>query len=235
MDLLSYSPPPISESITIYAHQVRVPVDTSDRSDNAAKLFKVIRRMYDTSGRDGTFHDFTRIVLAVLNRHFDGDGPYMEAIKGLPRKALDIACEGWAILVNHFWIEGCFYDILGDVYMQVRSDWAGKSMGQYFTPWHVCVMMANQALDADEQRLLEGPEVGVHDPACGSGAMLLAFKAAVCDRFGTDDPRRYLRHVRLYGQDIDQVCVEMARIQTMMSDERFMTNFMLAGPREVHS
>ena len=64
------------------------------------------------------------------------------------------------------------YDFLSEPYMETMSD--AKS-GQFFTPWHLCKMMAhmtmgdiNECLDAEK-----GP-VWVSEPACGSGGMVLA-------------------------------------------------------------
>lgn len=233
LDLLSFTPAdPLP--ITIFPHQVIVPVDISERRDNAYKLFKIVRNLYDATGDDGTFFRFVTIVLTVLNRHSDGDGPYLDAIKGMSRKALDIVAQGWALLVEHFWHEGCFYDILGDVYMQVRSDWAGKRMGQYFTPWSLCMMSAQMMIEGYDikHRLKHGPTVTVYEPCLGSGAMLLAFKAVICDKFGG---RRSLKNLEVSGQDLDQVCVTMAKIQLMMSNDRFMTSFMLSSHCEVRS
>lgn len=238
LDLLSFTPPELPAPpgpSPIFAHQVRVPVDTRERRDNAERLFKIIKRLYDETGRDGSFHDFVTVVLGVLHRFEDGDASYMDAIKGMSPKAVSICAEGWSILVEHFWHEGCFYDILGDVYMQVSGAWAKSRMGQYFTPWHVCKMMCVMTLgEPDWDSLENGPGIEINEPACGSGAILLAAKAHIVDLAKDDpDPRRFLRRVRLYGQDIDRVCVDMARIQLTMSDDRWMTNFMLATYSEL--
>ena len=52
--------------------------------------------------------------------------------------------------------------------------------------------------------------VTVHDPACGSGVMFLAAASEV--------PRWMLdwNFVRFYGQDIDQTCVHMARLNLLL-------------------
>ena len=52
--------------------------------------------------------------------------------------------------------------------------------------------------------------VKIHDPCCGSGVMFLAAASQL--------PRWMLdwNFVRFYGQDIDQTCVQMARINLML-------------------
>jgi len=80
---------------------------------------------------------------------------------------------------------------LGDLFMEFVSK--GHN-GQYFTPMHICNFM-NQLLNADDKTSDEAPRV--HDPACGSGRMLLA--AAVEHK-----------SIHCYGTDIDDRCCRMA-------------------------
>lgn len=87
-----------------------------------------------------------------------------------------------------------FCDPLGQLYMEkVSNDY----MGQYFTPGHVCDLMAQISID--------NPEDGktVLDPACGSGRMLLA-------------AAKINRHLLFYGADIDGVCCKMALANMLM-------------------
>jgi hypothetical protein len=52
--------------------------------------------------------------------------------------------------------------------------------------------------------------ITVNDPACGSGVMFLAF-AEQCPRWALD-----YGLIQFYGMDIDQTCVDMARINCML-------------------
>lgn len=66
-------------------------------------------------------------------------------------------------------------DFLGEMYMAL--DFGSSSAGQFFTPYSVCHLTA--AVVADYDRLKAGIQqagfVSVNDPACGAGALLMAF------------------------------------------------------------
>ena len=82
-------------------------------------------------------------------------------------------------------------DVLGDFFMEHLS--FGRN-GQFFTPEHLCDMMAMISMPADTNHIL--------DPACGSGRMLMA--SAKLHRYG-----------KFYGADIDRTCCMMAVINFM--------------------
>jgi hypothetical protein len=151
------------------------------------------------------------------------------------------------------------HDILGPIYQEIGS--ANSNLGQFFTPWPVCLLMAqlNDPTPQIHQRLkvaLSHPEnalgaslllasqvisdpveaerfflerlipaalpyydpITVTDPCVGSGATLLAAAATVpawANAYGL---------IRYCGQDIDLLCVQMARVQCLL--------FGLHGPSE---
>lgn len=66
-------------------------------------------------------------------------------------------------------------DFLGEMYMAL--DFGSSSAGQFFTPYSVCQLMAEVVSDFDflKAKIDEQGFVGVTDPACGAGALLMAF------------------------------------------------------------
>jgi hypothetical protein len=151
------------------------------------------------------------------------------------------------------------HDILGPIYQEIGS--ANSQLGQFFTPWSLCLLMAqlNDPTPLIHQRLkaaLTHPDnqlghallmasqvitnpseaerffcerlipaalpwyepVVINDPCVGSGATLLAAAATVpawANAYGL---------IRYCGQDIDLLCVQMARVQCLL--------FGLHGPSE---
>lgn len=98
-----------------------------------------------------------------------------------------------------------WYDMLGEFYEVILSSSKASAFGQFFTPAHVCDLMAR----------LQGPvgrpdngiiEMGskrtglrVNDPACGSGRTLLAFHVLQPGNF-------------MCGDDLDPMCTKMCAI-----------------------
>ena len=106
-----------------------------------------------------------------------------------------------------------FRDILGTLFM--RLDIKSVQAGQFFSPYPIAEMMARMQFDRDsfQATVRERGTFSVCDPAVGSGVMLLAFAKVVHDSLGREGTDR----LRLYGNDIDQRCVNMCRIQLRMN------------------
>lgn len=199
-------------------------VDIDDHDDTARELVKVIDRVHDALHDFGAFRRSCEVWLALLQRHRpDGEERYLEAIKGMPPKALDALAQGFAILIRHFCGEGRYCDVLGRVYMEISSNWGRGHLGQFFTPWPLSMLMAQMQLgDQAAPVNAEGEPLSINDCACGAGVMLLAARAVVASRWG----RRAASRLRLYGQDIDGVCVTMAKIQLQLTDDRFTVPYL---------
>lgn len=99
-------------------------------------------------------------------------------------------------------------DFLGSLYHHLNLQQEQK--GQFFTPYHICefmseVQFAGQDRDAE---LKKKGYISVNDPACGAGAMLVAF-ANAARRHGIN----YQKHVLFVAQDIDHTAAMMCYIQ----------------------
>lgn len=101
-----------------------------------------------------------------------------------------------------------FKDIFGDIFMEYVSN--GRN-GQFFTPEHLCELMAMLTMAT-------GGGKKVVDPCCGSGRMLLA--AARINRCQT-----------FYGADNDLLCCKMAALNlicnTMPGEIAYMDSLSL--------
>jgi len=100
-------------------------------------------------------------------------------------------------------------DFLGELYMALEL--GNQHKGQFFTPYTVCRAMAAMTYGNDlKEKIKRQGWVSVSDPACGAGALLIAF-ANECRRPGHDV--NYQTSVLFAAQDIDLVAGLMCYIQ----------------------
>lgn len=100
-------------------------------------------------------------------------------------------------------------DFLGELYMALEL--GNDHSGQFFTPYSVCRAMAAMTYGEDlKQKIEKQGWVSVNDPACGAGALLVAF-ANECRRPGKDI--NYQTSVLFVAQDIDLIVGCMCYIQ----------------------
>ncbi|MFC5510993.1 N-6 DNA methylase [Massilia jejuensis] len=98
-------------------------------------------------------------------------------------------------------------DILGEIFMQLEI--GNSRMGQFFTPHHICELMASLTISDDiEAKVAKHGFVTVHEPASGSGATVIAMMLAMQDR-----GLNYQRHVHVTAVDLDSTAVMMAYVQ----------------------
>lgn len=98
-------------------------------------------------------------------------------------------------------------DFLGELFMNL--DLGNEWKGQFFTPYSVCRCMAGMLMSDDVPgKIAEKGWVSVNDPACGAGALLIAY-ANECQRRHIN----YQQSVLFVAQDIDQLAGMMCYIQ----------------------
>jgi hypothetical protein len=97
-------------------------------------------------------------------------------------------------------------DFLGVLFqlLELSSHWHG----QFFTPYSVCRMMGDMQMGGMAEIVKEKGYASVNDPACGAGALLIAFANAAKAR-GIN----YQDHVLFVAQDIDRTAALMCYIQ----------------------
>lgn len=101
-------------------------------------------------------------------------------------------------------------DFLGDIFMELQLGDVG--MGQYFTPYHICRLMAKMTMQDVVSIVKSKGYITINDPCCGSGAILIA---------GINETKKQLKkaninfqnHVFVVAQDIDETVALMCYIQ----------------------
>ena len=98
-------------------------------------------------------------------------------------------------------------DFLGNLYTALNLNQHQK--GQFFTPYHICEFMAEVQNGGDLKSEVEKKGfISVSDPACGAGALLIAF-AKSARAHGVN----YQEKVLFVAQDIDATAAKMCYIQ----------------------
>lgn len=100
-------------------------------------------------------------------------------------------------------------DLLGDAYEYLMRHFAtesGKSKGQFYTPAEVSRIMA-KVIGVTEAK---SSNQTIHDPACGSGSLLLKAHDEAKNATGLD--------LALYGQEMDNATKALARMNMILHD-----------------
>ena len=97
-------------------------------------------------------------------------------------------------------------DFLGELYMALGL--GNDHAGQFFTPYSVCRCMAEMTSTDLSARVERDGWISVNDPACGAGALLVAF-ANACLR----QEINYQTSVLFVAQDIDYIVGLMCYLQ----------------------
>ena len=91
-------------------------------------------------------------------------------------------------------------DILGSVYMGIET--GNKATGQFFTPDNISRLVARMMVVATDM------PIKLHEPACGSSGMIIAYARTLRDK-----DINYQKLLDIKASDIDFACVYMSYIQ----------------------
>lgn len=147
---------------------------------------------------------------AVDKGHFDKrEELYMKAIKKYNAQEREVFPQLAAEVVMAL-EKNPEQDFLGSVYMALNL--GNEKAGQFFTPYHVCQLMADITIGNLLPQVKERGYITINDCACGAGATLIA---------GIHSARRVLEkenlnwqnHILVTAQDIDFTTALMCYIQ----------------------
>ena len=103
-------------------------------------------------------------------------------------------------------------DFLGKMFM--RLDLGNRSAGQFFTPYHVCELMAEVVATDVLEKIEQYGYISINDPCCGAGATLIAGVHVIRKQLDhCDPPKNYQNHILVVAQDVDEIVGLMCYIQ----------------------
>jgi type I restriction-modification system DNA methylase subunit len=163
--------------------------------EDISQFEKVFEKLAFGKSESTIFDDFLDIVIYALSgERYEEE--YLSIMKKYKREEVDLFSKLFAHMVIIMDNDGSgLKDYLGEFFQTYITK--GRH-GQFFTPEHVCDMMAAMTMDKGT--------IGktIIDPSCGSGRMLLS--AAKVERHNT-----------FYAADIDQRCCKMTAINLCLN------------------
>ena len=136
--------------------------------------------------------------------HDDRERQYMDLARGYTKDEVDILARLLSTVVLAL-DDDPRQDFLGEVFqgLGLNSHWKG----QFFTPYHVCEFMAEINLEGVKAEIKRKGWIGINDPACGAGALLIGARNLMAKRGLSSAGALYV------AQDIDRTAALMCYIQ----------------------
>lgn len=151
------------------------------------------------------FAAFTHLTACAL-AHGTREAEYFDEAKRWERDELEVFSHALGALVMEMEARP-FTDLLGGHYMDLALSHKGQQWnGEFHTPQPICELMA-RVIAGDTPPPDEGP-ITLCEPACGAGAMILAYAQAL--------PADARRRLRVTAIDISKVACDMCFINTTL-------------------
>ena len=166
-----------------------------------------INRMAGKYTPHQVFADWVEMSALSIAQSIEPDEEREEAFFGIAKKYSedDFFTLGCMLGRLSFLLENGLDDYLGKIYMELST--GNSHTGQFFTPFHVCEMMAGIALAN-----YNGGIEYLNEPSSGGGANILAY-AKVMKAKGYN----YQQLLEVKAQDLDYKCVYMTYLQLSLA------------------
>ncbi len=157
-------------------HKSPIPLGQEENYKELAKRIDAMRPFgYHTCDNFAILMELMAISLSNVVKHpewEEREQQYLQLIKTIDA---DAAAAAAGFVMNWFTQQPEPIDLLGPFHTWVGMDNAGT--GQFFTPWHISVMMAKMQFGSKEdveKQIKNKGYISVADPTCGAGGMLVA-------------------------------------------------------------
>lgn len=173
-------------------------VNTSDKRES---IIKCIQNMSGRLSVYEIFADWVEVMALAMANQIEftqkREDRYTEVMNRYNEAEKNKIYEMTAWLVE--WADIEYFDMLGYIYMHLEL--GSKRGGQFFTPYHLCRLMADLSN-------VNGEMVTVNEPTCGAGGNIIALAEAMRNK-----GLNYQKILLAVCQDIDIKAVYMAYVQ----------------------
>ncbi|MFW5676320.1 MAG: N-6 DNA methylase [Acetivibrio ethanolgignens] len=177
---------------------------------NKEKIIKLISGINNGQSMQNIFFDWVTIMAMCILNQLDmkhgktwqqREDTYKNIVKRYTNEELNVF--GKAMLYLDEELSNDPYDILGEIYHKLDAQ--NKRTGQFFTPFHISLMMAQLQEFKDEETIM-------NERSCGAGGMILAVAKVMQER-GIN----YRKNLKVIAQDVDWNCVYMTYVQLSLA------------------
>ncbi len=166
------------------------------------KIIGCINSMIGSYSAYQIFNDWVEMMaLAFANQvmfvgHNDREKAYLDIVKRYDTEERNKMCEMAAWLTE--WADTEMTDMLGYIFMHLNM--GSNALGQFFTPYHLCQLVA-KLMDVKDGNV-------INEPTCGAGGNIIAYAEML-----KDNGINYQQHMYAVCQDIDLRAVFMCYVQ----------------------
>lgn len=178
--------------------------------DNKKNILKLLNELSEKSNLYQTFSDVVICcAYAIANKVYynqEREDSFLKIIKKYGDEGYDKIAKILSYLANEYSSENA-NDILGELFEELSL--SSKSLGQFFTPQHVCDLMSSVTIKKDEvlNSIEKNGYFSVADEACGSGRLLYSSYNHLLNQKVNSDK------ILICGADIDLMCCCMSYIR----------------------
>lgn len=178
------------------------------------EFLRVFRQLTYRHNTWTVWNDFVTMFACTLSRadkeyYDEREALYLQIIKRYNKQEQPLFSE----LVAHTIMaleENPEQDFLGGIFMSLNL--GNEHKGQFFTPYHVCVLMAEITMGDVVQEVKDKGFISINDPCCGAGATLIAGIHAARKKLEKAG-MNFQNHLLVVAQDIDMTVALMCYIQ----------------------
>lgn len=175
---------------------------------NMVKLIQQLSYRHSTSKVFADFVEMSALAFsnAVDKSQFDErEKRYLDIVGRYQKEEVYEFPKLLGMLTNH--LEETPRDVLGEVFHALELH--NERKGQFFTPYPVCRMMAKMVIgEGYEDIISKYGFITLSEPACGTGAMVIATVHELKDR-----NINYQQLIHTTATDIDPLCVHASYVQ----------------------
>ena len=193
------------------------PAKIPEKTDYSREFIKKFNSLAASKSRWTIWEDFVVLFACSISNavdrskeHYDiREQRYLRTIKKYTKDESEVFPELAALVICAL-DENPEQDYLGKLFMDL--DLGNEHNGQFFTPYHVCQLMADISCSLGDDIFSVKT---VNDPACGAGATLIAGYHTYRKLYAEKNLNAQ-NYILMFAQDIDETVALMCYIQLSM-------------------